>query len=74
MIDDDGATPVLHCDINLDVHGPNEKTVRKWTADALRRIADKLDRDQFRSDHHSVSDATGKEIGTAYFDFYEENS
>ncbi|WP_420732334.1 hypothetical protein [Hwanghaeella sp. 1Z406] len=68
--DDDGMTPGLKCDIELNVTGPNEATVYKWTAEALRKLADRIENDEFQSGHHDVADRVGKTIGTIYLDHY----
>ncbi|WP_420418335.1 hypothetical protein [Pacificispira sp.] len=70
---DDGMTPGLQCDIELTVSGPNEATIYKWTAEALRRLADQIERDELESGHHDVADRVGKKIGTIYLDHYEQS-
>ena len=32
---DDGITPCLKCDVEMDLSGPNDETLNKWAADAL---------------------------------------
>lgn len=59
------------CDVKLNVSGPSQKTVTNWTAAALHRIADQLERDEFEGGHHEVGDNSGRPIGTVYFDFTE---
>lgn len=65
-------TSGIKCDIELNVTGPSDKTVAKWTADALRRIADQLEKDGYEDGHHPVTDGSGRPIGEVYFDFYAE--
>lgn len=65
-------TSGIKCDIELKVTGPNDKTAAKWTADALRRIADQLEKDGYEDGHHPVTDGSGRPIGEVYFDFTEE--
>ena len=67
---DDDLTPHLRCDIELDVSGPNDATINKWMADALRKLADQIERDELDSGHHDVGDRVGKKIGTIYLDHY----
>ena len=64
-------TQYIQCDVELNVSGPSQKTVASWTAMALRRIADKLERDEFEDGHHEVQDNSGRPVGTVYFDFSE---
>jgi hypothetical protein len=72
MDDDDDVIPRLTCDIELDFPGPNDATLNKWAADALRRLADRLDKGEFETGHHPVKDNVGKPIGTIYLDYYGE--
>ena len=41
-MDDDDVTPRLQCDIELNLSGPTHTTVNKWTADALRKLAEEV--------------------------------
>lgn len=66
--ENDGTTPNLKCDVELDITGPNSATINKWAADALRRIADRIEKDEFDSGHHPVMDSVGKTIGEVYLD------
>lgn len=67
---DDDTTPHLKCEIELDVPGPNYATINKWVADALRRVADQVEKDGLATGHHDVVDNVGKKIGTIYLDHY----
>jgi len=68
FIDDDWS-PQLQCDIELQVSGPNAATNNKWIADALRRLADQIEKDELDSDGFTdVVDNVGKKIGTIYLD------
>lgn len=67
---DDDVTPHLKCDIELDVSGPNYATINKWIADALRRLADQIEKDELDTGFHDVMDSVGKKIGTIYLDHY----
>lgn len=64
-------TQYIQCDVELNVSGPSQKTVASWTAAALRRIADRLEQDDYEDGHHEVADNTGRPIGSVYFDFSE---
>ena len=67
---DDDVTPHLKCDIELDVSGPNYATINKWIADALRRLADQIEKDELDTGFHDVMDSVGKKIGEIYLDHY----
>lgn len=67
---DDDVTPHLKCDVELDVAGPNDATINKWIADALRRVADQIEKDKLDTGFHDVVDNVGKKIGTVYLDHY----
>lgn len=64
-------TQNIQCEVELNVSGPSQKVVTAWTASALRRIADQLERDECEDGHHVVQDSSGCPIGTVYFDFSE---
>lgn len=70
---DDGTTPHLTCHVELDFEGPNVATLNKWAADALRKLADLLEKDEFDDGFHPVKDNVGKEIGKIYIDYYGES-
>jgi len=67
---DDDVTPHLQCDMELELSGPNDATLNKWCADALRRIANKIERDELESGHHPVLDNVGKTIVSMYLDHF----
>ena len=72
MEDNDIIPHMKCCDIELDLVGSNHATINKWAADALRKLADSIENDEFDDGHHPVKDNVGKPIGTIYFDFYGE--
>ena len=43
MDDDDDVIPHLQCDVELEFTGPNDATINKWVAEALRRLADSIE-------------------------------
>ena len=65
--------PQLQCDIELMVTGPNVGTLNKWTADVLRNLADRIEKDEFQDGWHDVKDNVGKPIGKIYFDYSGES-
>ena len=68
----DDVIPHLKCDIELDLSGPNNATINKWVADALRKLADRIEKDEFETGFHPVTDNVGKKIGEIYLDHYGE--
>jgi len=60
----------LKCDVEIDLQGPNDATLNNWAADALRRLADSLEKDELESGHHDLKDNVGKTIGTVNVDYY----
>jgi hypothetical protein len=71
-MEDDDVIPQLQCDIELNFTGPNDETLNKWAADALRRLADRIEKNGFESGLHDVHDNVGKPIGTLYVDYSGE--
>ncbi len=64
---DDGILH-LNCEIELDISGPSDAVINKWTAETLRKLADRIERDEIETGHHPVKDNAGKEIGKIYLD------
>lgn len=64
-------TQYIQCDLELRVSGPRQKKVASWTAAALHKIAERLERDEFEYGQHDVRDNSGRPIGSVYFDFSE---
>jgi len=71
-MDDDGTTSCLKCDVELEFTGPNDATLNKWAADTLRKLADRIENDEFQDGHHPVKDNVGKPVGTIYVDYFGE--
>lgn len=67
----DGETCAIQCDVELNVTAPSDKTAVKWTADALRKIADQLEQGGYEDGHYPLTDNSGRPIGEVYFDFSE---
>ncbi len=68
-MDEDEVTPHLKCDVEMEFTGPNDATLNKWAADALRKLADSIEKDEFDSGFHPVKDNVGKPVGTIYVDY-----
>ncbi len=69
MTDEEAFTPHLKCDVELELSGPNVPALNKWAADALRALAERLERDEFEDGFTDVQDKVGKKIGTIYIDY-----
>ena len=69
---DDELIPQLQCDLELMLTGPSTATLNKWTADVLRKLADRIENDEFDSGWHEVKDNVGKPIGKIYVDYSGE--
>lgn len=69
---DDDVNPRIKFDIELDLGGPNDATMRLWIADILRKIADRIEKDEYPPDEsfHPVHDSAGKEVGEVYIEYY----
>ncbi|EAU41945.1 hypothetical protein FP2506_15969 [Fulvimarina pelagi HTCC2506] len=73
MEDEEELTPRLKCDVELELSGPNVPSLNKWVANALRRLADRLERDEFEDGFTDVNDGVGKKIGSIYVGFSQGN-
>ena len=54
-MEDDDVIPKLMCKVEIDLEGPNIATLNKWAADALRRLADSIEKDDMGSGFHPVA-------------------
>ncbi len=68
-MDEDALTHGLKCDIELNFTGPSGPVVNKWAADVLRRLAERIEKDEFEDGFHEVKDSVGKPVGEIYLDF-----
>ena len=68
---DDGVIPHLKCDVEMVFEGPNDATMNKWAADVLRRLADRIEKDEFcgQDGHHPLLDSVGKKVGEVYITY-----
>lgn len=69
----DELTPRLKCDVELELIGPNARTLDKWAANALRAVADRLEKGEYEDGFTDVKDNTGKKVGTIYVDYSESD-
>jgi hypothetical protein len=63
---DSDVIPHLKCDLEMELEGPNDATLNKWAADVLRRLADRIERDELTDGHHPLLDNVGKKVGEVY--------
>lgn len=70
MVEDDNTR--LKCDVELDFPAPSLSVSNRWAADALRRLADRIERNEFDDGFHDVLDGAGKKIGEIYVDYSTE--
>jgi uncharacterized protein YtpQ (UPF0354 family) len=72
-MDDDDLILKMQCDVEMQFEGPNNATMRKWAADALRRLADRIEKDEFKEDgFYPVKDNVGKNVGKVYISYESE--
>lgn len=71
MEDHEILTPHLKCDVELQIIAPNDATLNKWAADALRRAADMVESGKLTDGFHPVTDRAGKKVGEVYVDYTE---
>ncbi|OCC01757.1 hypothetical protein BA190_27740 [Labrys sp. WJW] len=68
-MDEEELTPRLKCDVELELVGPTTSVLNKWAANALRDLADRIEKDEFQDGFHEVADKVGKRVGTIYVDY-----
>jgi hypothetical protein len=68
-MDDEEVIPHLICHIELEFVGPNDATLNKWAADTLRKLADRIQKNEFEDGHHPVLDSVGKNVGNIYVSY-----
>jgi len=68
MQGDHAIIPHLKADIELDREGPNFTTLNTWAADARRKLADRIEKNEFGDGWYDVHDSPGKPIGKIYVD------
>jgi hypothetical protein len=71
MDDASELTQFLKCDIELNFTGPTTAVINKWAADTLRKLADRIENDEFNDGSHPVTDNVGKPVGEVYIDYSE---
>lgn len=71
MDDASELTQFLKCDVELNFTGPTTAVINKWAADTLRKLADRIENDEFDDGFHTVTDNVGKPVGELYVDYSE---
>ncbi|HEV2557213.1 MAG TPA: hypothetical protein VGU45_01170 [Microvirga sp.] len=71
-MDDDEATQRLQCDMELQFTGPDDATVNKRAADMLRKLADRIEKDEYGTGWHDIKGDDGRLVGKLYLDHSEE--
>jgi hypothetical protein len=71
---DDELTLHLKCDVELELNGPNERTLNQWAATALRAVAARMENGEYEDGFEDVKDSTGKKVGTIYVDYSESDA
>ena len=62
----------LKCDVEMNLIAPSLPTANKWAADALRRVADRIEKNELTDGFHPLNDGAGKLIGEVYVDYAGE--
>ncbi|MNE95954.1 hypothetical protein D3C80_1941100 [compost metagenome] len=67
--DETDLSQYLNCDVELKLSGQTGKDVDESCANALRELADRLEKGDFEDGLHPVTDNAGKLIGAIYIDY-----
>lgn len=71
MGDDDGFVAHLKCDVELNLTGPDITAVNKLAAQELRKLADRIENDEFEDGFHPIVKRIGEAVGEVYLDYSE---
>lgn len=69
---DPGVTSCIQCDVELEAKAPTDKAAVGLITQALRKLAEQVEADQYEDGHHELRTKLGERIGTVYFDFSDE--
>jgi hypothetical protein len=67
--DETDFSQYLNCEVELKLSGPTGKVLDRSCANALRALADRLEKGDFEDGLHPVTDNAGKLIGAIYIDY-----
>lgn len=59
----------LKCDVELNVTGADVEDVNKIAAQALRKLADRIENDEFEDGFHTFISQVGVAMGEVYMDY-----
>lgn len=59
----------LKCDVELNLTGPDIEAVNKRAAQELRRLADRIENDEFEDGFHPFVAQIGVAVGEVYMDY-----
>jgi len=59
----------LKCDVELNLTGPDVSDVNKLAAEALRKLADRIENDEFGDGFHEIVAKVGVAMGELYMDY-----
>jgi hypothetical protein len=72
MDDESGLTQFLTCDVELNFKGPTMEGNNKRAAHALRKLANRIEKDGFDEDgFHPINEDDGTFLGQVYIDYSE---
>jgi hypothetical protein len=67
-MDEDGFLTHLQCDVELSLTG-TDPDVNKRAALELRKLADRIENDEFEDGWHAFVEAIGMAMGKVYIDY-----
>jgi hypothetical protein len=70
-MDDDDLLTHLKCDVELNVTGDSIEAVNKIAARELRKLADRIENNEFEDGFHPMIKAIGEAYGEVYIDYSE---
>lgn len=68
-MDDDGLLTHLKSDVELNVTGADIDSVNKIAARELRKLADRIENNEFDDGFHTIVKAIGEVFGEVYIDY-----
>lgn len=59
----------LKCDVELNLTGPDIEAVNKRAAQELRKLADRIENEEFGDGFHTIAAQIGVAMGEVYMDY-----